>query len=213
MGDYISQSQDLLQMLKVERPVCFGNALLPDNLSPSKGQARRIVRHVEQKEFNFRTLETLLERKYDPSSVRNASNRRLTPYFSARLWNGKSWGLDVSQLRNASELYQEGTAEGDRQDVHFRTESLPHDLLILVVSTKQKLVHGKSRRLRKIPRRRSRQEQVTWNTVVRAPRTILAAPTEESHAKAANDGTCRCDRTVTSPGLAQEILGQAGLQC
>ena len=53
------------------------------------------------------TLQALI-RKYDPSSVRNASNRRPTPYFSARLWNGKSWGLDVSQLRNASELYQEG---------------------------------------------------------------------------------------------------------
>jgi hypothetical protein len=26
--------------LKVERPVCFGNALLPDHLSPSKGQTR-----------------------------------------------------------------------------------------------------------------------------------------------------------------------------
>jgi REP element-mobilizing transposase RayT len=59
MGDYISQSQDLLQMLKVERPACFGKVLLPDHLSPSKGQTRRVVRHVEQKEFNFRTLETL----------------------------------------------------------------------------------------------------------------------------------------------------------
>ena len=62
MGNDISQSQDLLQMLEIERPVCFIDALLPYHLSPAKGQTRRVVRHIKQEKFNFWTLETLQKR-------------------------------------------------------------------------------------------------------------------------------------------------------